>query len=220
MIFILERVSDPDLEPVTLAEMKRHLRVDSSDFDDDISGLIKTGREWVEDYTGRALIDQGWRLTIDRTRSLVGDTVGGFVSNAAFGYYCGVCVPTPLNELLLRKSPVLAISSFVTVDAAGDETAVDAATYQLREADGKWPRIVPLSGALWTASTLRIAYRAGYADRVSSPQQDASVVPDRYKQAIKLYGEALFDRDKDLMPLLMKTAENCVRAECVDLGMA
>ena len=65
MRYALERVSGPDIEPITLAEAKRHLGEfdDVTTRDDDVSGLIQAAREWVEDYTARALIDQTWRLT-------------------------------------------------------------------------------------------------------------------------------------------------------------
>jgi len=53
-------VTAPALEPVTLAEAKDYLRVDSSDEDALIQALIKAAREWVEHYTGRALISQTW----------------------------------------------------------------------------------------------------------------------------------------------------------------
>ena len=60
MNFVLERLTQPEMEVVTLAEMKRHLRLFSSvtDEDADITALIVAAREWVEDYTGRVLVDQ------------------------------------------------------------------------------------------------------------------------------------------------------------------
>ena len=53
MNFTLERVTQPDIEPVTLDEMKRHLRcfMSVTDEDDDITALIVAAREWIEDYT-------------------------------------------------------------------------------------------------------------------------------------------------------------------------
>ncbi len=53
-------VTDSATEPVTLDEAKDYLRVDSSDEDTLIQALIKTAREWVEAYTGLALITQTW----------------------------------------------------------------------------------------------------------------------------------------------------------------
>ena len=167
MNFFLERVSNPEIEPVSLAEMKRHLRLfdDITTEDDDISGLITVAREWVEDYTGRVMVDSTWRLSID-------DYVSG--------------------DIALRRSPALALTSFVSVAADGVETVLEDVgsptvnTYEIAEADGRWPRLVPLTGAVWTAGKLRIEFRAGFVNRLVSPQQDASVVPAVLKQAIKL----------------------------------
>ncbi len=217
MKFILERVSEPDIEPVTLAEMKRHLKCFDSvtDEDDDIAALITVAREWAEAYTGRAMIDQSWRLTIDQHGYLAGDDVGGRP-----GYCSGRFQWARVGEIMLRKAPALAITSFVTVDANGVETAVDVDTYELREADSKWPRIVALSGATWTTGAMRITFRAGFADRLGSPQEDATVVPQRFKQAIKLYVEAHYDRDPAMMERLIDAARNLIKSERSELSIA
>ncbi|MBI4291316.1 MAG: phage head-tail connector protein [Betaproteobacteria bacterium] len=215
MIFTLERVSQPDIEPVTLEEMRRHLRVTQTDTDTDITGLIVAAREWAEDYTWRALVDQSWRLTLDEYASAYANVDSDTVSG-----YRGAWVRSADNTILLRRSPVLAITSFVSVDSAGVETAIDAATYALREADSKWPRLVPLPGANWTSGPLRITFRAGFADRVSSPQQDADSVPFRFKAAMRLYAEALFDRDERMMKLLLEAAQGLLKPERAQLSLA
>jgi uncharacterized phiE125 gp8 family phage protein len=61
-------VSGPAVEPITLAEMKAYLRVDDNDAaqDDLISGLIKAARLMVEAASRRILIEQSWRVVLDR----------------------------------------------------------------------------------------------------------------------------------------------------------
>ncbi len=108
----------------------------------------------------------------------------------------------------------------MTVDAEGDETPVDAATYELREADSKWPRLVPIGSAAWTSANLRITFRAGFADQTGSPQTGAEVVPDRFKNAIRLWVEAMYDRDPVMMDKLLKAATDLIKAERVELGFA
>jgi uncharacterized phiE125 gp8 family phage protein len=61
----LTRTRAPAVEPVTLAEVKAHLRLDQASEDALITTLIKTAREIVEREAGVALIDQGFRLTLD-----------------------------------------------------------------------------------------------------------------------------------------------------------
>jgi uncharacterized phiE125 gp8 family phage protein len=56
----------PLVEPLLLMEVKRWLRVDHSDDDPLITGLIKAARERIEARTGRALLAQSWRIVMDR----------------------------------------------------------------------------------------------------------------------------------------------------------
>jgi hypothetical protein len=224
--FVLERVSGPEIEPVDLQSMKTHLRAFSSvtALDADITRLIQGAREWVEDFTGRALIDQKWRITINSAH-FGGAWPSGSDSNTV----------TPINpnysaigwqwwkrrrEILLRKSPVLWITKIVTVDSVGVETAIDPATWVLCEPDSKWPRIALLSGATWTGNTLKVEFRAGFADRTVSPAEGAEVVPYRFIQAMKLWAEANYNRDEKTMQLLLDTAERIIKPERAELGMA
>ena len=59
-------VNPPTVEPLTLAETKRWLRVDHTDDDALISNLIKAARERIEARTGRAILAQTWRISLDR----------------------------------------------------------------------------------------------------------------------------------------------------------
>lgn len=58
-------VTPPAAEPVSLAELKAHLRIDGSAEDALLGSLIATARHHLEDSTGLALISQGWRLYLD-----------------------------------------------------------------------------------------------------------------------------------------------------------
>jgi uncharacterized phiE125 gp8 family phage protein len=89
----LALISPPAAEPVTLADMKLHLRVSHSSEDALISGLIKAAREELEQATGLALIAQGWRLYLD-------------------------CWPGR-QTVLIHKAPVIALTAVTVYDAAG-----------------------------------------------------------------------------------------------------
>lgn len=56
----------PASEPVSLADMKAHLRIDSSDEDALIGKLIVAARLTVEAASGCELISQRWRVALDR----------------------------------------------------------------------------------------------------------------------------------------------------------
>ena len=61
----LEIVSAPSSEPIAQSVAKTFLKVDTSDDDTLITELIKTARQFCEEYTGRALITQTLKLSLD-----------------------------------------------------------------------------------------------------------------------------------------------------------
>lgn len=62
----LTRQTGPAVEPVTVAEAKAHLRVDTSDDDAYIGTLITAAREWVESYLDRTLVHTQWVMRLDK----------------------------------------------------------------------------------------------------------------------------------------------------------
>jgi len=59
-------LTPPALEPVTLSEAKVFLRLDEAAEDGLLATLISAARLMVEAASGRFLIDQSWRLVLDR----------------------------------------------------------------------------------------------------------------------------------------------------------
>jgi uncharacterized phiE125 gp8 family phage protein len=62
----VRRLTQPAVEPVSLAEAKGHLRVDTADDDLYVGTLIKAAREWVEDYLDRSLVYTQWQVKADQ----------------------------------------------------------------------------------------------------------------------------------------------------------
>lgn len=101
----LFRTTDPGAEPVTLAEAKQHLKLDHVSEDGLIEGLIRAAREEVEASTGLALIDQSWRLTLDRV---------------------------PVTKVVrIACHPIREILSVTAFGADGEGALVEPATYML-----------------------------------------------------------------------------------------
>lgn len=61
----LKRAAQPVVEPVSLADAKTHLRVDTESDDDQILALITAAREWCENYTQRTFVHTQWTMTFD-----------------------------------------------------------------------------------------------------------------------------------------------------------
>lgn len=171
----LQRLTDANLEPVTLTEAKAQMRVDQTYEDDFHTALITVARDWCEYYTGRVCIDQTWQVRYE-------------------GY--------PGEELRLRRSPVLSVDSFV-YDVNGVATTLADTTYVLDGAGTKWPRLLLANGKTWPNSfwerPLTIQFRAGYANRAASPTEGAEKVPVAFKQAIKMI-VAFLDKNREASP--------------------
>jgi uncharacterized phiE125 gp8 family phage protein len=57
-------VEGPAVEPVSLSEMKAHLRLDHDGEDDLVAGLVTAARQMVETAARRVLISQSWRVML------------------------------------------------------------------------------------------------------------------------------------------------------------
>jgi uncharacterized phiE125 gp8 family phage protein len=112
-------LTGPAVEPIALVDMKRWLRVDHSDDDSLINGLIKAARERIEARTGRALIAQTWRIVMGRWPSD--------------------------GRVLLPVMPVLSVMAVRVIDAAGMSIPVVAPAYRLEP--GSEPPVLVVSGA-------------------------------------------------------------------------
>ena len=58
-------IEGPAVEPVSLAEVKEHLRVDGPDEEPLIVALITTARLTIEHLAGLALVTQRWAVVLD-----------------------------------------------------------------------------------------------------------------------------------------------------------
>ncbi|MFA6204486.1 MAG: head-tail connector protein [Gallionella sp.] len=131
-------ITAPATEPVSLAEARLHLKVDSTDDDTLISALITAVREQAEHRTGRAFITQTLELVLDSFP-------------AAFE---------------LPQPPALAITSVKYYDTNGALQTMAASLYSL-DSDSAPARLVPAYGEVWPATygipnAVRVRYTAGY----------------------------------------------------------
>lgn len=149
----------PSIEPVTLAEAKEHLKITEADDDATVMAYITVARERCEQYQSRAYIQTGFNLWLR--------------SFPRFG-----------REIIIPRSPLIAVASvsFFTPDDA--ETVVDASVYNVDEVTIPG-RIRLAENATWPTATLRtvkgvkVVFTAGHG-------LTADDVPARMRHAIKL----------------------------------
>ncbi|MTI43694.1 putative phiE125 gp8 family phage protein [Roseibium hamelinense] len=145
-------VTPPAIEPVSLAEMKAHLRLTTGTEDDVVSGLIKAAREHVEQTTRRVLISQIWRLYLDDW--------------------------PPGRIVQLHLSPVSAIQQILLYRLDGTPVILDPADYALQRG-AEPPRVkVSLGSGIPSAELagIEVDFTAGYgpaANDVPAPLRQA-----------------------------------------------
>lgn len=151
-------VTGPDVEPVTVEQVKLHTRIDEDVEDSIISLWISAARKIAEDYQRRAYITQTRQLILDHF---------------------------PRGAIILPGSPIQAVSSFKYYDLENTETSWDLSNL-LIDTDTEPGRLITAYGINYPVVTLRdlnaviIEYTAGYGDT-------AADVPENIKDAILLY---------------------------------
>ena len=185
----LTLVTAPAAEPVSLAEAKAHLRIDSADDDSLIGALITAAREAAEAHTRRALVSQTWRLTLDRFPA------------APLPWWDGVrqAADTPGDGgvIELPRPPLVSVTSVTVYDDADNPTVTPAASYYV-DADNEPGRVVLRSGKTWpvvgrVAGGVELLFVAGYGA--------ASAVPQALRQGmLLLIGRLYENREAEAAP--------------------
>lgn len=167
-LILIER---PIAEPLSLDEVKAHLRVDGDDDDALISSLIQAARSALdgrEGWLGRALMPQVWDLTL---ASLEGE----------------IEIPLP---------PLRRVVSIHYLDIYGELEALPADAYLVDTSEVPG-RVMPAPGRPWPATSaqanaVRIRFEAGYGPSPSSAsdggsgEEESSGMPEAIRQAMLL----------------------------------
>jgi len=155
----IEIVTGPAAEPVGLDEAKLHCRVDITEDDELIQGLIIAARGTAEKISNHRMITQTWDYWLD-----------GFPGSAT---------------LVLPKSltPVQSVTSIKYYDAADQESTFNAANY-VTDTKREPGRIILKSGSSWPSDVLRVVN--GVVVRVVVGFGDDADVPQQFKQAMLL----------------------------------
>lgn len=161
--------SAPTVEPVTITEVQRHLRITNDDDNLYLSGLVTVARQWAEAFTGRCFVEQTWD-----------EWFSGF----------------PVEKFVLSKMPLVSVTGVYYTDYAEVTTALVEGTDYLVDSNSVPGEVILCYGATWPTFTpsvkppVKIRYVAGYAKSSSGdspPVYDYRVnVPKDIKQALLL----------------------------------
>lgn len=122
--------TEPAEEPLSIEEVKTHLRVDMDDDDDLIQNLITSARQYVESYLKRSLISQTWK------------------------YYPEEWPDEDYMELPMP--PLLSVTSVVYTDYNGTATTMTLTTDYVVDTYHEPGRVVLAYGQTWPSTTLTV----------------------------------------------------------------
>lgn len=153
----LKPTVEPAIEPVTLAEVKNHLRISGDADDSELTKLIKAARINVEHEQKRQLITATWEHELDEF---------------------------PAGEIVIPHPPLITITSISYEDLAGDTQTWAASNYQVDTA-GLRGSVRPVPSGTYPSTeadrknAVTITYTAGYGTA-------ASDVPETTRLAIMM----------------------------------
>jgi uncharacterized phiE125 gp8 family phage protein len=151
-------VTPPTDLPVTLAEAKMQLRVDTTDHDAMISGQIAAATAMLESWLGRALAEQTLELVLD-------------------------CFPA--DEVILPRGPVQSVESVIYIDVDEVEQTIDPEDYRVDLSNDQYGRVYPVDAwpvAFDATGTVRFRYVTGYP----LADEDVATTPWPIKVAIMM----------------------------------
>jgi len=151
----LKRLTPPSTEPITLAEAKQHLRVDTDTDDSYVAALITCAREFCEDYLDRTLMTTQWQMKMDNFPQEIG-------------------IPKPP---MFSSGTATAVSVTYVENSLGGTATLSSSQYRV-DRDSTPGALRPLYGGSWPShlsdeNSLTVTWWAGYGN---SPEDVPRVV--------------------------------------------
>jgi len=173
---IINQVTPPTVEPVTVQEAKDHMRVTHNDDNTYIGGLIVAARQHAESYTRRCFVQSTWDEWFQ-------------------------CFPIHYS-FKLSKAPLVSVTGVYYTDYEETETEMTVTTDYLVDADTIPGHIVLAYGQAWPTFTpsvkapVRVRYIAGYPSD-GSPADYRANIPKTIKQALLLLVSHWYNQRED-----------------------
>lgn len=134
------RVTAPTVEPITLDQLRAHLRIDVTDEDDELEEIISDSREALENEYEVAFNTQTWDVVLD-------------AFPCGWTWAPGWAGPLRSTAIILGRRPVQSVTSVKYTDSTGATVTLTPTTDYVVDASGG--RIVPAFGKLWPMTTLQ-----------------------------------------------------------------
>ena len=159
-------ITAPTQEPVTLQEVKEYLRVDDATDERVVRPFIESARRFCEEHTGRALMTQTLKLSLDAFEDSYDPLWEGLRTGPYLNSY--------KNYVVLPRSPVVSVTHMKTIDDANTATTFPSANYYVDLAREP-SRLVLRKGYtfptdLRVANAIEITYVAGYTSQYLVPE--------------------------------------------------
>lgn len=139
------QVRPPAAEPVTLAQARAFLRIDGSDEDEVVAGLIRAACRYVETETRRALMAQGWRTVV-----------------------AGRALRRPVT---LSPGPLIAVSAVTAYDAGGTPAVLAAGQWRLETGAAAPAVVLSPEAARHAVNGVEIDFDAGFGSTAEAVPQ-------------------------------------------------
>ena len=160
----------PKDEPVLLSEMKNYLRVDHTDEDDTIRGIISAARQYAEDFTKRKFLTTVFTGTMDS-------------------------FPDPGEVIEFPMPPLASVASIKYIDLSGVQQTWSSDDYVVDTAPDRgivypdYNEVYP--SVRGQRKAVEITFTAGYGT--------PDIVPEGLKQAIKIIGATLYEQRESVV---------------------
>lgn len=183
---MLTRIKTLEILPVGLSEVKAHLRLDHAHEDEYLRPLIQASVGFVEEYLGRSLLTQVWRLIWEKKKAYPPQlsTVGED--------FCSICLPYP---------PLRAILSIHRLMSTGEKKPIRRHRLEMNH---QIPRLVFAD----VLEPVEIEFETGYGDRPVD-------IPPVIRQAI-LMSVADFYENRDSERAVGVLSRNALVREMLD----
>lgn len=184
-------VTDYTVLPVTLAEVKNAIKLDTSVTSDDafLFGLIRMATDSCQDYTGLSLASQTWNLVLDCFPVMAEEWWDGVRQ--------GAYVRESRSYIEIDKSPVISVTHVKTYSDADAATTFAASKYYV-DTVSKPARVVLRNAETWPSDVLRsangieIQFVAGYGT-------SQNAIPQGLRQGILSHIATAYEHRGDMM---------------------